>query len=146
MIDARPLFVDTSYWVALQNRRDAHHHRAVSWANYIAGTRRRLISTEAVFWEWLNASSHPLLRGRAAGVYRQCRNVSEFEVIGFSDDLIHQAFELFEARSDKEWGLTDCLSFVVMERRGLGDALTADHHFKQAGFEPLLLPEPPTTG
>jgi predicted nucleic acid-binding protein len=40
--------------------------------------------------------------------------------------------------ADKEWGLTDCISFVVMQEQGLTDALTADHHFEQAGFTILL--------
>jgi predicted nucleic acid-binding protein len=39
---------------------------------------------------------------------------------------------------DKPWGLTDCLSFIVMQERGITEALTADEHFRQAGFVPLL--------
>ena len=46
--------------------------------------------------------------------------------------------ELFHARLDKEWSLTDCISFVVMQREGITDALTGDHHFEQAGFTALL--------
>jgi len=45
---------------------------------------------------------------------------------------------LYSSRKDKEWTLTDCISFVVMKREGLGEALTGDHHFKQAGFTALL--------
>jgi uncharacterized protein len=44
----------------------------------------------------------------------------------------------FSTRPDKEWSLTDCISFVVMNERGIGDALTNDHHFEQAGFQILL--------
>ena len=47
---------------------------------------------------------------------------------------------LFEARADKEWSLTDCISFVVMTEQRIADALTTDHHFIQAGFNALLLP------
>ena len=39
---------------------------------------------------------------------------------------------------DKEWGLIDCVSFVVMEYRGITEALTSDAHFEQAGFQALL--------
>ena len=42
------------------------------------------------------------------------------------------------ARMDKEWGLTDCVSFVVMQERNLTQALTTDRHFSQAGFADLL--------
>jgi uncharacterized protein len=45
---------------------------------------------------------------------------------------------MFAARSDKRWSLTDCISFVVMQERGLTEALTADRHFEQAGFSILL--------
>lgn len=40
---------------------------------------------------------------------------------------------------DKEWGMTDCISFVVMQDMGIIDALTTDDHFRQAGFRALLI-------
>jgi len=49
---------------------------------------------------------------------------------------------LFESRPDKDWSLTDCLSFMVMAERQLPKALTSDRHFVQAGFEALLLADP----
>jgi uncharacterized protein len=48
------------------------------------------------------------------------------------------AWQLWESRLDKEWSLVDCSSFVVMQKRGLTEALTTDHHFEQAGFIRLL--------
>jgi uncharacterized protein len=45
---------------------------------------------------------------------------------------------LFKQRKDKEWGLVDCISFIVMQNREITDALTADIHFQQAGFRALL--------
>ena len=53
-------------------------------------------------------------------------------------DQFDRALELYERRADKDWSLTDCLSFLVMEDRGIRDALTADHHFEQAGFRALM--------
>jgi len=53
--------------------------------------------------------------------------------ISFEDALIR-----YERYRDKQWGLTDCASFVVMEQLGLTDALAYDHHFQQAGFHALL--------
>jgi predicted nucleic acid-binding protein len=52
--------------------------------------------------------------------------------------LCARAFELYRNRLDKEWGLIDCISFIVMEERGITDALTADDHFRQAGFRASL--------
>ena len=52
--------------------------------------------------------------------------------------LLHRAIDLYQKRDDKEWGLTDCISFIVMDDQGLGNALTSDEHFQQAGFRALL--------
>ncbi len=60
------------------------------------------------------------------------------EIISLNDSLYDEAFELFSSRTDKEWGLVDCISFVVMRERGITEALTADEHFEQAGFRALL--------
>ena len=45
---------------------------------------------------------------------------------------------MFADRPDKQWSLTDCISFVVMEDRGMQDALSADRDFEEAGFRALL--------
>jgi len=42
--------------------------------------------------------------------------------------------DLYRRRQDKDWSLTDCISFVVMADEGLTESLTADRHFEQAGF------------
>ena len=60
------------------------------------------------------------------------------EVVPLFEALFHRGFELYRQRPDKEGGLTDCISFVVMQERGIMAALTADNHFKQAGFLILL--------
>ena len=60
-------------------------------------------------------------------------------IVLLSEALCAVALQLFQARADKEWGLTDCVSFVVMQERAITDALTADAHFQQAGFRSLLL-------
>ena len=54
------------------------------------------------------------------------------------EETFSQAAVLYGRRSDKAWSMTDCLSFVIMKRDGLVEALTTDHHFEQAGFTILL--------
>ena len=45
---------------------------------------------------------------------------------------------LYAERPDKDWSLTDCISFVVMRKMDITEALTGDRHFEQAGFTALL--------
>jgi predicted nucleic acid-binding protein len=49
-----------------------------------------------------------------------------------------RGLNLYGSRNDKGWSLTDCISFAVMQALHLEDALTGDHHFAQAGYNPLL--------
>jgi len=51
-----------------------------------------------------------------AEAYRRVHADPRIEVVPFDRDLIHTAIEFYGARPDKHWSLTDCLSFVVMER------------------------------
>lgn len=76
--------------------------------------------------------------------YRLLHQDEQVQIVTFEPSLMQAAFALYESRPDKGWGLTDCLSFVVMEQDGLTDALTADHHFEQAGFRALMLEDPPS--
>jgi predicted nucleic acid-binding protein len=62
-----------------------------------------------------------------------------YELVPITEPLLQEALDLYRSRTDKEWGLTDCISFVLMKQRGLTEALTADIHFNQAGFTALLL-------
>ncbi len=102
-----------------------------------------MVTTEAVCWEWLNAMSDPNTRSSAAKGYERIRDDARIEVIPHSRELNAEAIRLFTDRSDKDWSLTDCLSFIVMERRNIREALTADHHFQQAGLRAVLSEMPP---
>jgi predicted nucleic acid-binding protein len=98
----------------------------------------RIVTTEAVLWEWLNALADTTTRATAAEGYRRTHADMGVEVVPFDPDLDVAAVNMFRSRSDKDWSLTDCLSFVVMERRRLTEALTTDHHFEQAGMKALM--------
>ena len=65
-------------------------------------------------------------------------NDPKVDIIPITEELCARAFELYRNRLDKEWGLIDCISFIVMGDRNLIGALTADEHFRQAGFRALL--------
>jgi hypothetical protein len=134
-------FADTSFWIALSSKRDQFHARAVVWSASVVRDDSTLVTTEAVLWEWLNAFSDVAIRRVAAEGYRRCRSDTQIQVVEFGSTLIDAAVRLYEARSDKMWSLTDCLSFVVMQEHQLAEALTTDRHFEQAGFKALMLEE-----
>lgn len=93
-----------------------------------------------VLTELLNhvADFGPAYRQKAARLVRTLRQSSTVRVLPFTDALFEAALIRYERFRDKQWGLTDCASFVVMEQLGLTEALAYDHHFQQAGFRALL--------
>jgi uncharacterized protein len=123
-------FADTFYWVALLNPRDAHHQRATE-----CPLPDRLVTTGAVRVEVMDAMCDRRLRGSAARFWAEVASDPTVTLVPADDVLWERAVTLYSKRLDKDWSLTDCVSFVVMADRGIRTALTADHHFEQAGFE-----------
>ena len=132
-------FADTSFWIGLSSKRDQFHHRAVAWYRFAVQTRSTIMTTEAVFLEWLNALSDVSTRRNAAEGYLRVRADARIEVVPLQAEWMDSAILLYRGRADRNWSLTDCLSFLVMERRGLAEALTTDHDFEQAGFRANML-------
>jgi predicted nucleic acid-binding protein len=77
--------------------------------------------------------------GAASQFIRQCYQTPNIRVVSVDTALLDRALELYGARPEKDWGLTDCISFTVMSENSLIDAATADFHFVQAGYRALLL-------
>ena len=90
----------------------------------------------------MNALSAPPSRVKVAALLASIRSDPNIEVIPASSELFEAGLQLHVQRPDKEWSLTDCTSFVVMQRRGITRALAFDHHVEQAGFEALLRRDP----
>lgn len=134
------IYVDTVYLLAVVNPRDGLHSRALAWSR---STTERLLVTEYVLCEVVNALSKPIDRPKAHAIVKQFRTAKDCELVMASADLFEAGLQLHAQRTDKEWSLTDCISFVIMTRRGVRQALTSDHHFEQAGFEALLRRDPP---
>jgi predicted nucleic acid-binding protein len=97
-----------------------------------------MITTRAVLLETGNALSKRRYRAAAVALLSAMERDPSIEIVPLSADIYAESLELYRARPDKEWGLTDCFSFVVMKARGIAEALTADEHFEQAGFHGLL--------
>jgi predicted nucleic acid-binding protein len=132
------VFVDTSYAVALSAVNDEHHKRAVELADEMEAANTHFVTTRAILLEIGNALSRLRHRTAAISLLTALENDSKVEIVPLSDDLYRRALEIYRDHVDKEWGLIDCVSFVVMRDEGLTDALTADNHFHQAGFRILL--------
>ena len=137
-----PLFLDTAYVYALLNTRDEWHERAKSWQSFLAPRRQPLITTEYVLVEMGDGLANLRFRKQAIDTIDALRSSALVEIIPASSDLLSEAVDLYRDRADKEWGITDCASFTVMQQRGIQDALTCDDDFSQAGFRALLRQEP----
>jgi predicted nucleic acid-binding protein len=133
------LFLDASFAIALSASSDQHHKRALELAGLIEAQKDRLVTTHGVLLEIGDALSRQRHRRAAIELLDAIHVDPTIEVVPLIQALYDRAFALYRGREDKEWGMTDCVSFVVMEERGIREALTADEHFRQAGFEALLL-------
>lgn len=133
MID---VFADTSYFIALLSPSDRHHHAARQ-----ATSRRtsRLVTTSWVVVEVANAMSRVGLRQLFLNVYDGMITLPQHLIIPADQKWIERGLEYYRQRPDKNWSLTDCISFIVMQELAITEALTADSHFQQAGFRALLL-------
>ncbi|WP_224411116.1 type II toxin-antitoxin system VapC family toxin [Oscillatoria salina] len=132
------VFLDTSFAIALSSITDRHHARAVQLSHQLEASKARLVTTQAILLEIGNALSQSKYRRGAILLLESLQADPNVEIVLLTENLYIAALKLFKQRQDKEWGLVDCLSFVVMQNRGITDALTADRHFQQAGFRALL--------
>lgn len=133
------VFVDTSFFIALLNSNDSDHLQAVTLQIGLTTERVHKITSEYILMELGDGLSRLRFRSLASQLINLVQQDQSFEIVPASSALFTKSLTLFNQRTDKEWGLTDCSSFVIMQEGGLAAALTADQHFQQAGFRALLL-------
>ena len=129
------VFVDAFYFVALLNRADQYHASATAAASELRGG---IITTEWVLAEVADALADSASRRSVAPFVRDLARDPKVRIVRAGGDWFERGLQLYEQRPDKDWPLTDCISFAVMTDENLTDALTGDHHFTQAGFKALL--------
>ena len=132
------VFVDTAAWLALLNTRDALHPSAQAVFAQLRAAKTQFVTSEFVFLELANALSAPAFRRKTAAFVDGLRLSAAVEIAAPDTVLLAAGWDLYRARPDKEWSLTDCVSFVIMQQAAITIAFTADHHFEQAGFTKLL--------
>jgi uncharacterized protein len=139
----RLVFADTSYWIATINPRDNLHDRAMAAVNLLWPCK--LITSDMVLVEVLNAFAErgDYIRQTAAAAIQAIAEDAGTEVVPQTRRLFQEACALYRQRLDKGWSLTDCASFVIMDERGIANALTYDAHFEQNGYVALLREKEP---
>lgn len=131
------VFADTFYWVALIHRRDASNQAVLDWSR--EKTSVLICTTEEVLTEVLAfCSSDAGLRAEAAKIVRSILTARNVRVVSQSHESFLDGLALYEARPDKGYSLTDCISMQTMRREGLVEVLTNDRHFEQEGFLALF--------
>jgi predicted nucleic acid-binding protein len=97
-----------------------------------------VITTTWVLVEVADALNSPKRRRSTHQFLERLTTQPSTTIIPADEVWYAKGLTLYGARPDKEWSLTDCISFAVMAELGLTEALTGDHHFEQAGFLALL--------
>lgn len=134
----RLVFADSGYWIASINLGDELGERA-KLATASLGAFR-IITSEMVLIEVLNHFSAGGERSRKAAfdAIAGLKANPDIDVIPLTSAQFEQAVDRYGSRLDQSWSLVDCSSFVLMEERGIRDALAHDDDFVQAGFNALL--------
>jgi uncharacterized protein len=132
------VFLDTAFALALANVNDLLHVQAVSLADQLEASKTRLVTSRPILLEIGNSMAKQRYRSAGARILTSLEADPCVEIVPLTEELYHQAFQLYRERYDKEWGLVDCVSLTIMHERGITEALTPDRHFEQAGFRILL--------
>ncbi len=136
----KAVFVDTFFLLAALNPADASHESALAWSDAYDGP---LLTTAWVIAELADALAGVRHRRIFHEFHETLAAERRMRIIPPDQDRWERGLQLYCSRPDKEWSLTDCISFTVMADEGLTDALTGDHHFEQAGFIALLRDQRP---
>ena len=127
----RRVFADTSFYQALLNPRDKWHDAALKLSNVFNG---EVVTSEYVLCELGALMSHGHLRQLFLDFVRTLQSAPHVEIVVASHELFEAGLDLFSNRPDKEWSLTDCISFALMRSQRVNEAFASDRHFEQAGF------------
>ncbi|MBU4273642.1 MAG: type II toxin-antitoxin system VapC family toxin [Planctomycetes bacterium] len=134
----KPVFLDASGLIAVANADDQWHERAESAWRELVASNAPLVTTSLVLFELGDGLPRVDQRPLAIQLYDRLRGSPRVQILSLTSEQESAAWDLFRQRPDKDWGATDCASFVVMTQLGIEEALTVDHHFEQAGFRRLI--------
>ncbi len=131
------MLLDTSGLLCCFDADEARHGDAV---RFYDGANLRLTHSYVLAEFVALAQARRLPRKEALAFAADVLVDSDVEVV-WIDPLTHaEAMHLLQSQADKTYSLCDAVSFILMQYRGMTDALTTDRHFDQAGFRRLLTP------
>lgn len=134
----KKVFADTSGWLAIVLKSDSFHKKAVQIYLELLASEYSFVTHEGILLEVGNGLSSAKTRDVALKLKDSIEKSTRIELVSLSPELLEAGWKLYAERPDKDWGIVDCISFIVMQRQNITEALTADRHFKQAGFIKLL--------
>jgi uncharacterized protein len=132
------IFIDTAAWLALANKSDVLHQRATQLNQDLVSGGAHYITTDYILTEVANSLARPPYRKSIIRFLDAIFSSRGITILTITRERFLRAWQLYKNRSDKEWGLTDCTSFIIMEEQRLQEAFTSDRHFQQAGYVCLL--------
>ena len=133
------VFADTSGWANAFVKTEPYHTEASTLVKQWQQNNRGVVTTNYVLSELITLFIRLRVpRAKGLNYIKALHSVDWIEIIHVDKSLDEKAWELLADRLDKQWSLVDAVSFVIMQDRGITEALTEDHHFEQANFECLL--------
>jgi len=132
------VFADTFYWIAFTNVQDRAHEKAKALT--LSRMPGVIVTTEEVLIEYLNyfgAWGYNFRRKALANVQNMLNNRT-VKIVPQTSASFSAGLELYGARLDKGYSMTDCISMQAMRSEGITEALTNDVHFEQEGFWALF--------
>lgn len=133
-----PVFLDTSGLIALTNTDDHWHARAKLVWHDLLRQKRTLVTSSLILIELADGLAKVNFRSVAVRLADALNASLNIEIIRASEAVEAAGWKLYRERTDKDWGMTDCVSFSIMTERAISDAFGLDHHFEQAGFRLLI--------
>jgi predicted nucleic acid-binding protein len=128
------VFLDTSYLLALELAQDQNHVAALAHWRSVAQRLPSLVTTSYIVDETVTFFNSRGYHAKAIQVGNTLLYSPSLQLIHVDEALFYAGWQFLERHQDKQYSLTDCISFIVMQQRGIGTAYTFDHHFTQAGF------------
>lgn len=129
------VFVDTSYWLALEIADEQYHPVALSHWQRMSMALPTLVTTSCVFDEVVTFLNTRGLHKKAVQIGSTLLNSPSVQLIRVDEALFQEGWAYFQRHQDKRYSLTDCISFVTMQQLGISTAFAFDKHFVQAGFQ-----------